>query len=229
MSGPPSTSESALAKFSTCEISDALLKLDVPHGGHIPDISVMSSSARICAPAYTVRMVDAYNSSAPKLSAHFVDTAPAGSVIVIEAPAHAKNAVWGGLMSAGAQARSVTGVIISGRCRDLSEHEALNFPVFARGHSTLGQSPYTRPSEINVQLTIEAQGNTTTKCQFPPVVVAPGDWMVADRDGVVCVPKALESQVIALAEKGRAVDALCMGDIQAGKGVQASFKAHRGK
>ncbi|KAG6920257.1 hypothetical protein DXG01_005026 [Tephrocybe rancida] len=220
---------SALAEFSTCEISDALIKLDIPHGGYIPDIQEMFPVDRVCAPAYTVRMVDASDSSAPKLSSHFVDTAPAGSFIVINAPAHVKNAVWGGLMSAGAQAQSAVGVIISGRCRDLAEHQNLNFPVFARAHSTLGQSPFTRPSEINVPLLIHPQGTISPESPFPPVKVEPGDWMVADHDGVVCVPKALEFQVIELAAKGRAVDELCMRDIQAGKGVQASFKAHRGK
>ncbi|KAG5647038.1 hypothetical protein DXG03_001408 [Asterophora parasitica] len=148
---------------------------------------------------------------------------------VIEQGDHSKNAVWGGLMSAGAQARSAVGVIISGRCRDLAEHQLLQFPVFARGHSTLGQSPFTRPSEINVPLLIQLQGNISEKDPFPPVTVEPGDWMVADIDGVVCVPKALESRVIELASKGRAVDELCMRYIQAGNGVQASFKAHRGK
>jgi len=80
---------SALGAFSTCEISDALIKLGVPHGGHIPDIHLISSSrssARICGPAYTVRMVFVSNKEAPVLSTHFVDTAPAGSIIVIDAP-----------------------------------------------------------------------------------------------------------------------------------------------
>ena len=84
-----STSSSALAKFSTCELSDALIKLGVPHGGHIPDIHIFSPSsgdARICGPAYTVQMVLGSDKSAPKLSQHFVDTTPAGSVVVIAAP-----------------------------------------------------------------------------------------------------------------------------------------------
>jgi len=78
-----------LADFSTCEISDALIKLGVPSGGHIPDIYMVSpvtdAGFRICCPAYTVKMVDS-DEDAPSLSEHFVDTAPAGSVIVIEAP-----------------------------------------------------------------------------------------------------------------------------------------------
>jgi len=76
----------SLAQFSTCEISDALIKLSIPHGGYIPDINAISTdtNARICGPAYTVQMVLATSGS--KLSSHFVDTAPSGSVIVIDVP-----------------------------------------------------------------------------------------------------------------------------------------------
>lgn len=225
-------STSNLAQFSTCEISDALIKLSLPHGGLLPDIYIISpalsgSATRICGSAYTVQMVVTSDISAPKLSAHFVDTIPAHSVVVINAPPEAVNAVWGGLMTAGAQARLASGVVISGRCRDIAEHRQLGFPVFARGHSTLGQSPFTRPSAINVPLVITAPSPVADS--FPAVTVHPGDWIVADEDGVVCVPKDLESHVIELATRGREIDDRCMQDIKAGKGVQASFNLHRGK
>lgn len=78
-----------LSEFSACEISDALIKLGSSNGGHIPDIHLISplgSNQIICGPAYTVQMVFSSDTSAPKLFSHFVDTAPAGSVIVINAP-----------------------------------------------------------------------------------------------------------------------------------------------
>lgn len=174
-------------------------------------------------------MVLASNKSAPKLSSHFVDTAPPGSVVVIDVPPQAKNAVWGGLMTAGAQARGAVGVIISGRCRDLAEHRAADFPVFARGHSTVGQSPFVHPSAVNVTLTIHPKDAGDGPDAFDPVTVTPGDWIVADEDGVVCVPVDMVDKVVELAKKGREIDTKCMADIQAGNDVQASFKKHRGK
>ncbi|KAG9316620.1 ribonuclease E inhibitor RraA/Dimethylmenaquinone methyltransferase [Chiua virens] len=230
----------SLSTFSTCEISDALIKLGSPHGGYIPDIHIQSPSntdTRICGPAYTVQMVRTSDQTAPKLSDHFVDTATPQSVIVINAPPRVpnvdddpgtKNAVWGGLMTAGAQAREAVGVVISGRCRDLAEHRAAGFPVFARSHSTLGQSPFVRPSAINVPLVIEPQDNAEGPDSFPAVTVEPGDWIVADEDGVVCVPKDMVDKVVEVAGIGRDVDARVLEDIKAGKGVQASFKLHRG-
>ena len=84
------TSAPPISKFSSCEISDALIKLGVPHGGHIPDVHMLSpstsSNVKICAPAYTVQMVLSSDKSALKLSEHFVDTATEGSVIVIDSP-----------------------------------------------------------------------------------------------------------------------------------------------
>ena len=85
------TSAPPISEFSSCEISDALIKLGVPHGGHIPDIHMLSPSTsspgvKICAPAYTVQMVLSSDNSAPKLSEHFVDTATEGSIIVIDSP-----------------------------------------------------------------------------------------------------------------------------------------------
>ncbi|KAG1904272.1 ribonuclease E inhibitor RraA/Dimethylmenaquinone methyltransferase [Suillus fuscotomentosus] len=231
MSTSTRSSTCPLSQFSACEISDALIKLGSPNGGHIPDIHMLSptSQVKICAPAYTVQMVLASDNLAPKLSSHFVDTAPPGSVIVVDAPPQTKNAVWGGLMTAGAQARGAVGVIISGRCRDLAEHRAADFPVFARGHSTVGQSPFVRPSGVNVTLTIHPKDAGDSSDAFASVTVTPGDWIIADEDGVICVPVNMVDKVAELAKKGQEIDAKCMADIKAGKGIQASFKEHRGK
>ncbi|KAF7321266.1 4-hydroxy-4-methyl-2-oxoglutarate aldolase [Mycena kentingensis (nom. inval.)] len=217
-------SASRLAAFTSCELSDALLKLKVSTGGFLPGIQLRSSGT-ICAPAYTVQMVLSSDTTAPKLSEHFVDTAPAGAAIVIDVPAQQANAVWGGLMTAGAMARSAVGVVISGRCRDIGEHRALGFPVYARGPSTLGQSPFTRPAAVNVPLTITPPPDYA----FPSVTVHPGDFIIADEDGVVVVPRAMEDAVADKAAEGRAIDANCLRDIQAGKGIQATFAKYRGK
>lgn len=128
-------------------------------------------------------------------------------------------------MSAGAQARKTLGVVISGRCRDIRELNSLGYPVFARGLSTLGQSPFTRPSAVNVPLEIHPQGEGVS---FPAVTVHPGDFVVADENGVVCVPQGDIQKVVETAKKGREVDGRCMKDIKAGKGIQTAFKAHRG-
>ena len=118
-------------------------------------------------------------------------------------------------MSYGARARGVKGVIISGRCRDVMEHEEAGMVVFAKGQSTLGQRPFTRPSELEVRLNIDG------------VMIEPGSWMVADQDGVVVIPIGMMESVKQLCEKGRRVDELCKNGIIEGKGVQETFNQYR--
>ena len=133
-------------------------------------------------------------------------------------------------MTAGAQARCAVGVVISGRCRDVAEHRSARFPVFARGTSTLGQSSFTRPSLVGEPLIIKPRMDVEQGDEaFPAVIVETGDWIVADEDGVVCVPRDVEQQVIELATEGKRVDALCLAHIKAGKGILTAFKTYRGK
>lgn len=237
-----------MGDYATTELSDALIKLGVKHGGYLPGIQQYSPMAgvRISGPAYTVQMVPFNDTTAPKPTQHFVDAAPEGHIIVISAPPgepfasltltqasecvfstsqEVKSAVWGGLMTLGAQSRGALGVVVAGRCRDISEHREAGFPVFAGGQSTLGQRLFTRPSALNVPLQISS-GDASG---WPDVGVNPGDWIVADQDGVVSIPKELLTRVCEIAEKGRREDEKCREDIIAGKGVQASFDKWRGK
>lgn len=85
-----------------------------------------------------MKLVPVTETDAPRPEKHFVDAAPADSIMVIQSPegqiqvatdtsspltnsSGVQNAVWGGLMSAGALKKGVRGVVIWGRCRDLAE------------------------------------------------------------------------------------------------------------
>jgi regulator of RNase E activity RraA len=130
-------------------------------------------------------------------------------------------------MTAGAQSRGVLGAVVSGRVRDVAEHHAAGFSIFARGTSTVGQAPFTRVAEVQVPVTVNI--DSQQHGGLPVVTVNPGDLLVADDDGVVCIPKQLEEDVLRLASKGQEVDARCLRDIQSGIGVAESFRRHRGK
>lgn len=155
-------------------------------------------------------------------------------------------------MTARAQSIGVLGVVLDGRCRDLSEHRDAHFPVrptcnvfcaqpnpesvqvFSRGHSTLGQSPFTRPSELQIPLTISdptltAASNSTDDPAFPSVTINPGDLILADLDGVVVVSPEMAEGVCEIAQKGKAIDEKCMEDLKQGRTIAETFKEHRGK
>jgi|SRR6266851_7805705 len=141
--------------------------------------------------------------------------------------AGAQNAVWGGLMTAGAQARGLLGAVVSGRIRDVAENRAAGFAVFARGTSTVGQASFTRVAEVQVPVTVNV--DSEQHGGLAAVTVNPGDILVADDNGVVCVPKLLEKDILKVASQGREVDSRCLKDIQSGVGVAESFRRHRGK
>lgn len=139
-------------------------------------------------------------------------------------------------MTARAQQLDLKGVVLDARCRDLVEHRDANFAVFARGHSTQGQSPFTRPSELQVPITISDPSTQDAKHEdavrnpkTPSVTVSPGDFVLADIDGVMIVPPSVAEDVISLAEKGRREDEKCMYDIKAGMPVKDAFAKNRTK
>lgn len=221
-----------LAQYGACEISDSLIQMGYPHGGYIPDLNSYSPNrpTKIVGPAFTVKMVNAKDKDARKPEQHFVDASQEGSIMVISAPPECKNAVWGGLMTARAQARGVKGVVIDGRCRDLAEHREAGFSIYARGHSTLGQSPFTRPSVLQEPITIHARPDPIQGEEaFPPVTVHPGDFILADEDGVVVIPQKDIEEVVRRCHHNGEVDTKCMADLRNGRTVAATFKEHRGK
>jgi len=219
-----------LKGVATCEVSDALVKLGVKHGGLLTDMRMFSpqaerGTAKIIGPAWTVKMVHP-NDPSPSPDRHFVDAAPRGSVMLIQAPPGVKSANWGGLMSLGAISRGLVGTVIDGGCRDLTEHWELGYPVFARHNSTLGASPFTRPAALSVPLTITPLGPPSDQ-PFPAVTVHPGDIIMADVDGVIAIPSGLLKEAVEGAIKQRDTDLAIAKEIRGGMGVADAFKKFR--
>ncbi|OCF60523.1 hypothetical protein L486_00156 [Kwoniella mangroviensis CBS 10435] len=232
-----------LEDLSTCEISDALVKLGNVTGGFIPNLNIYSPSGReeedvkVVGRVFTVRLVeqerpDQEHSNGSKAEQHFVDAAPSGSVILISPDFVSGAACWGGLMSTAAKAKGIKGVVVLGGCRDLKEHREIGFPVFAQFHSTLGQKTFLRSSEYNIKLEVGLKA--PPHIQIPHSVhirktrVDPGDILVGDIDGVVVIPFHRLEEVIRVVQKGREVDENVKKDLEVGKGVKESMKKWRG-
>ncbi|KAF5629803.1 ribonuclease e inhibitor rraa dimethylmenaquinone methyltransferase [Fusarium tjaetaba] len=196
-----------LRKFTSCDIGDALVKLNYPRGGFLKDIQLRSvdSKTRIFGPAVTVKMVRTKAKGKPTLDTHFVDHNVKGGVMYINQPVDAISACWGGLMSTRAKYLGAEGVVINGRMRDINEHKEFNFPVFSRGVSILGSNTFTRASEINVPI-----------CDGGDLWINPGDILVGDADGVVSVPPSLIEQVVALCQERAEIDEKMFAELRNG-------------
>jgi 3-hexulose-6-phosphate synthase/6-phospho-3-hexuloisomerase len=123
-----------------------------------------------CGPAVTVRTMPG-DWSKPVQA---IDVAGEGDVIVIDA-AGLPPAVWGELATESAKNKKLAGLVVHGAVRDTAEIRKLGFPVWARLVTSHAGDPKGL-GEINSTITITGQR------------ICPGDWIVADDDGVMVLP-----------------------------------------
>ncbi len=83
---------------------------------------------------------------------------------------------WGEVLTTGALARGLAGLVIDGGVRDVGALESLGFPVFSATIALPGATKRSRGHG----------GRPTTTVAGVPV--GEGDWVVGDVDGVVVVP-----------------------------------------
>ncbi|MEN9417373.1 MAG: hypothetical protein RI988_993 [Pseudomonadota bacterium] len=179
------------SRVAIASVADAVDKVCGRRGYLDHTIKPRINEQRICGPAATVLEVATDEFVPPQHALDLIDEAPAGSVIVISIlDGQPDVAVWGGLMTAGAVANGHVGAVLDGGVRDLVEiRRDYGFPVYARSVSpgtTLG-----RYKTVASQVPVRIGG----------VVVHPGDLMVGDVDGVVCVPRAQAEAVLAMASE----------------------------
>lgn len=106
---------------------------------------------------------------------HAFNTASPGDVIVVDAGGDLTNSIVGELMLTHAKVRGLAGVVIYGAVRDYGWIKNSDFPVYACGVTHRG--PYKNgPGELNVPIAIDG------------MVVEPGDLIVGDDDGILCIP-----------------------------------------
>jgi 3-hexulose-6-phosphate synthase/6-phospho-3-hexuloisomerase len=160
--------QKVFAEISTPNLSDALQRMEEMRG-----IKPVTSGVKAVGKALTVRT---YPGDWAK-PVEAVDLASPGEVLVIDAGGGEK-AVWGELATWSSIQRKLGGVVIDGGIRDVEVVRKLRFPAFAR-HVTPTAGEPKGFGEINVEI----------RCGG--VKVRPGDWIVADDNGVLVVPREM--------------------------------------
>ncbi len=150
------------------------------------DIRPLYEGARIVGRAATMLVSEVFEVPAEpyNLELELLDSLEPGEVVVFTTQGSHRAAVWGELLSTHARARGSRGVVIDGCTRDTWGIVEMRFPVFASG-STPADSKG-RLDVIAYRVPVEVGG----------VRVAPGDLVVADVDGCVTVPQAVEDEVV---------------------------------
>ena len=160
-----------LSRVSAANVSDALHRT-----GDIPGLHPLTPGAKLVGPAFTVRTHP--GDWAKPVEA--IDEASPGDVLVIDAGG-VPPAVWGELATNSAIQQGLAGVVIFGAARDSADIRELGFPLFCSLVTPTAGEP-------------KGFGEIGVPIRIAGVRVSPGDWIIADDDGVCCIPrdKALE-------------------------------------
>ncbi|MCF3933828.1 RraA family protein [Acuticoccus sp. M5D2P5] len=170
------------------------------------------AGVRLVGPALTVKTRPGDNLMVHKA----IDIAAPGDVIVVDAGGDLTNSILGDIMTTMSLKKGIAGFVINGAIRDADEIRESGLAMFAAGVSHRG--PYKDgPGEINVPVAIDG------------MVIEPGDLIIGDGDGVLCVPFDEAETILAAAEAKQEAEKREFGHIEAGTmdraWVDATLKA----
>jgi len=132
-----------------------------------PGLLVLGRFTAFCGPVVTLKLFEDNS-----LLADLVKEAGAGRVAVVDAGGSLRCAVFGGNLAAAAARNGWAGVVIYGCARDADEIDACEIGV--------------RALALNPRRSVKrGQGQRDGVVTFLAATFRPGDWLYADRDGVV--------------------------------------------
>jgi 4-hydroxy-4-methyl-2-oxoglutarate aldolase len=168
-------------------LSTATLHEAAGKSGALPGaIKPTAAGFRLSGPAVTV-----HSPGGDNLWLHrAIYIAQPGDVLVVHTNLQFQHGYWGEIMSTAAKVRGLAGLVIDGCVRDGDLLTQIGFPVFARGLCIRGTGK-----------DFGARGWINAPTLFDDVVVHPGDLIVGDGDGVVCIARDHVEQVLQTARQ----------------------------
>ena len=171
--------------------------------GALPSsIKPVSPDMRIAGPAFTVHIPPGDN----LWIHHALYSAATGDVLVVSTSGGIEWGYWGDILNSAAIAQGLGGLIIDGGVRDSAALVDMPFPVFSNG--------------ICIRGTIkgyEARSWLRRPIQIGDVVIAHGDLVVGDRDGVVAIPAGMVSNTLAAGDARETDETAKIAKIQTGE------------
>ncbi|MGW0822890.1 4-carboxy-4-hydroxy-2-oxoadipate aldolase/oxaloacetate decarboxylase [Streptomyces sp. NPDC002845] len=148
-----------------------------------PELRPVQQGARIAGTAVTVLSWPGDN-----LMIHAaVEQCGEGDILVVTTTSPSTDGMFGELFATALQQRGVRGLVINAGIRDTAELRGMGFPAWAKAVSAQGTVKATGGS-VNVPVAIGGQ------------VIRAGDVILADDDGVMCVPRERTAEAVKAAE-----------------------------
>jgi len=217
---PPISQETLerLRGVATATLTTQLFKLGL-RNTFLAGLRALSPDLRMVGEALTLRFVPAREDLAtfehitrpdyPQRAA--IESARPGQVLVVEGRGVDGAAIGGDIYMNRLKVRGAAGCVVDGCVRDFASVQALGFPVYARG-------PASPPHPARH---LAVAWNVPVGCC--EVLVMPGDILVGDADGVVCIPRHLADQVARSGEELDRLEAFVVEKIKAGAPVPGTY------
>ncbi len=149
-----------------------------------------------------------------ELELQAVDECQPDDVLVAAAGGSVRSGVWGELLSTAARNRGCAGALVDGAVRDIDKMDQLGFTVFAR--STCPRDSMHRQRVTAIDVVVNIGG----------VRIERGDLVLADADGAVVVPRAIEQETIARALEKVTAENRVRDEIRAGMKATDVFRKY---
>ncbi|MEW4221059.1 RraA family protein [Rossellomorea marisflavi] len=130
-----------------------------------------------------------------------------GDILIVDGQDYKEAAYLGELMAGAAEAIGVEGIIIDGLVRDRTDLRHLDIQIYAKGYLSTGP-------------TKEGPGAFDTAITCAGAMVCPGDYVIADEDGVVVIPQGEVADILEKAEKKSAYEYNRLKQIEAFKQLE---------
>lgn len=176
-------------------------------------------AAKFCGPAWTIRSIPIREDlrsaiskgTLPSRNRIAFDSAPAGSVIVCGTGSNPQVSMMGDIMTTSLMVRGCAGVLLDTSVSDAHIVSSIPFPVFCAGSASV--SSFASLMVIDHDTPIGVHG----------VVVFPGDIIVGDENGAVCVPRHLADEIADAAIEQERLEVFVLGLIQAGEPIDGTY------
>jgi 4-hydroxy-4-methyl-2-oxoglutarate aldolase len=210
------TLEMMRESFYTAVVCDALDAAGYPRQSPRVAIKPMTGDRLLVGRCKTTLWADmAHADPRPyELELTAVDSCKPDEVLIAAAGGSTRSGIWGELLTTAARNQGCVGAIVDGMIRDVSKIRAMHFPVYARGTCIYDSKDRQRVIDLDVPVEIDA------------VRFNPGDLVLADEDGIVVIPRAVEEEVLRKSWEKVHAENQVRDDIKAGMKATDVFRKY---
>lgn len=140
-----------------------------------------------------------------------IESTGVGQILVMDCGGRGRAASAGEILITRLLRRGAAGVVTDGSFRDSPALQRMGFPVFAAGVSAM--TNLAQHHAVDLQVPIGCAG----------VPVFPGDVLVADEEGVVCVPRHLAAEIAEPASEQEQQEQFILEKVDGGAPLRGTY------